>query len=86
MYALQQDSAVLEDCVVCGTRGWLIPTEDSPLSAEDRKIYERELARLDLALQSAKERGGGWKLSVCVCRVSGSVNSFKTQTASSDDI
>ena len=26
------------------------------------------------------------KLSVCVCRASGSVNSFKTQTASSDDI
>ena len=26
------------------------------------------------------------KLSACVCRFSGSVNSFKTQTASSDDI
>ncbi len=26
------------------------------------------------------------KLSVCVCRASGSFNSFKTQTVSSDDI
>ncbi|MBQ7620567.1 MAG: hypothetical protein IJS51_10630 [Treponema sp.] len=34
----------------------------------------------------AKERTPLRKLSVCVCRFSGSVNSFKTQTASSDDI
>ena len=34
----------------------------------------------------AKERASSRKLSVCVCRFSGSVNSFKTQTASSDDI
>ena len=34
----------------------------------------------------AKERAASRKLSVCGRRFSGGVNSFKTQTASSDDI
>ncbi|MBR2824365.1 MAG: metallophosphoesterase [Clostridia bacterium] len=58
MTALQQDAADLGEFVVCGTRGWMIPTEDSPLSGADEKIYLRELARLDLALAAAKRLEG----------------------------
>ena len=54
MYALQQDALDLGDFVICGTRGWTIPTEDTPLSPPDEKIYLRELARLDLALGAAR--------------------------------
>ena len=37
--ALQHDAADLGECVVCGTRGWSIPTGDVPLTPEDMKIY-----------------------------------------------
>ena len=51
---LQHSAADLKNFVVCGTRGWTIPTEDNPLSPPDEKIYRRELARLDLALGAAR--------------------------------
>ncbi len=38
--------------VICGTRGWSIPGDDG-FSLEDRKIYNRELNRLELSLKSA---------------------------------
>ncbi len=37
--------------IVCGSRGWNIPADDS--SPQDIKIYEHELARLELSLKSA---------------------------------
>lgn len=37
--------------VLCGSRGWNIPTCDS--EEQDKKIYEHELARLKLSLDSA---------------------------------
>lgn len=38
--------------VVCGTRGWKLPGDDD-FSAEDRKIYNRELQRLELSIKGA---------------------------------
>ena len=64
MYALQQDALDLENFVVCGTRGWMIPSEEEPLSLQDEKIYRRELARLDLALAAAQRIGAGKPLVV----------------------
>ena len=43
------------DCgpfVVCGSRGWLLPASNE-FKAEDRRIYERELIRLELSLSAA---------------------------------
>ncbi len=59
MYALQQDAMDLGDCVVCGTRGWMIPTPETPLEAQDQKIYQRELARLEMALSCAGRMADG---------------------------
>ena len=53
MIALQNDAADLGEAVVCGTRGWTIPTGDAPMEPENRKIYERELLRLKLSLEQA---------------------------------
>lgn len=53
MTALQHDAADLGDRVVCGTRGWLIPTEENPLTPSDQKIYRREAQRLEIALDTA---------------------------------
>ncbi len=36
-----------EGCLISGTRGWMLPT-DSEFKEQDKKIYEREQARLKL--------------------------------------
>ncbi len=59
MYALQQDAIDLGSCVVCGTRGWLIPSPEAPMAEADMKIYQRELMRLELALDNAARLAAG---------------------------
>ena len=53
MVALQHSAADLGSIVVCGTRGWLLPTAEAPLSPQDEKICRREAERLRLALEDA---------------------------------
>ena len=59
-----QNNAFREDgVVICGTRGWTVPEENS--SDEDKKIYDREVIRLKLTLESAaKMRQEGDRLIV----------------------
>ena len=54
---IRNDSYELEDCVVCGTRGWTCPGEPDFSEETDRKIYEREILRLEMSLKSASECG-----------------------------
>jgi uncharacterized protein len=46
----------IEETYICGTRGWICPGEDK-FSAEDSKIFSREVQRLELSLKST-EKGG----------------------------
>ena len=57
--AIQHDVADLGDVVVTGTRGWAFPTEETLLSAEDERIFNRELIRLELALSAARKAADG---------------------------
>lgn len=50
---LQNNSYKIGKTGICGTRGWSI---DSLSSAEDKKIYERELIRLRLSLEDAVKK------------------------------
>lgn len=50
---LHNNSYNLNGTAICGTRGWTVPGSEG-FSAEDRKIYEREIIRLELSLKSAK--------------------------------
>lgn len=59
MQVLQYDAIDLGDTVICGSRGWNQPTEESPLEKEDEKIYLRELQRLELSLQAAVRIAAG---------------------------
>ena len=59
MTALQHSAADLGSAVVCGTRGWLIPTKETPLDSQNEKIFLREAERLRLALDTAKDLAGG---------------------------
>ena len=54
---IQNDSFELEDCVVCGSRGWTCPGEPDFSEDTDRKIYEREVLRLEMSLKSASACG-----------------------------
>ena len=49
---LHNSAAVVENIVVCGSRGW--SCESSP-SAEDRKIIAREAIRFELSLAEAEK-------------------------------
>ena len=53
VYALQNDVIRIGDCLFCGSRGWTAESD----AEEDKRIYERELIRLELSLsQMAKVR------------------------------
>ncbi len=64
MYALQNDSLKIGDVIFCGSRGWTTP--DGKIQAEaDKKIYDREVIRMELSLADAdKKRKEGEKLVV----------------------
>ena len=65
-YAIQNDAIKFGDIVVCGTRGWMVPERNSEQSEENKKIYDREVIRLELTLESAsKLRQEGDKL-ICI--------------------
>lgn len=59
MQALQHSAVDLGDAVVCGTRGWVIPTRETPLAPEDEKLCARELARMEMALREADRMRAG---------------------------
>lgn len=51
---IKSEIAEYDDFVVCGTRGWSL-SEDGYSTAEDEKIYKRELVRFELALSMLKD-------------------------------
>ena len=55
MYALQNDSLMLDGRLYAGTRGWTIPSPEMA-EDEDQRIYVRERMRLEMSLKSARAR------------------------------
>ncbi len=54
--AVQNNYYPYGDIAVCGTRGWSVPFGES-VAVEDEKIYQRELLRLQMSLESAQNDG-----------------------------
>lgn len=52
--ALQNDAVKIGNVIIAGTRGWVVPEHGKGQSEQDKKIYDRELIRLEMALQSAR--------------------------------
>lgn len=50
MYAVQNDCIRFGDVLICGSRLWTTPEKDFA-TAEDKKIYDRELIRIRLSLE-----------------------------------
>lgn len=46
---------VYKNNAICGTRGWICPSED--FTPEDEKVYKRELMRLENSIKQAVEAG-----------------------------
>ncbi len=51
---LQNDAIAHGHALIAGTRGWLLPDSDG-FRSKDKKIYDRELIRLELALGAMKK-------------------------------
>lgn len=51
---IDADCTCVEEIVVAGTRGWTLPGERFFKEEEDRKIYERQVGRLRMALEMAE--------------------------------
>lgn len=65
-YAIQNDAIKFDDFIICGTRLWNLPDANKPLSAEDDKIYKRELLRLEMTLQSAQKLQTNQEKIICM--------------------
>lgn len=64
MYAIQNDSLRFGHLVVCGTRGWICPGSSAFSEEDDRKIYEREVMRLNLSIQSIKRQADDYVIAM----------------------
>lgn len=53
---LQNNFYTYEDYAICGSRGWILEGSDR-FTEKDKKIFDRELIRLRLSLDKAKEAG-----------------------------
>ena len=51
-FAIQNDAVKVENIIICGSRGWTVP-ESEVMTAQDQKIYNRELIRMELSLKHA---------------------------------
>ncbi len=58
MHAVQNDAFDAGDVVFCGTRGWTLPQGGAAASAQDEKIFRREVLRLEMSLQAARRIAG----------------------------
>lgn len=52
---IDADYTLVEDYVVVGTRGWILPGDPQFQPETDQKIYDRQVGRLKLALEAAHQ-------------------------------
>lgn len=57
MWAIQNDAVRIDDVVVAGTRGWVVPGSHG-FEEHDELVYAREVQRLRLSLAAAAALGG----------------------------
>ena len=52
---IQNNAEKIGNYIFCGTRGWDVPESNETQSEEDKKIFDRELIRLELTLKEAQK-------------------------------
>lgn len=53
--AIQNNAFRIDGVVFCGTKGYTVEEKGKPYSDEDKKLFERELIRLNLSIAEAKK-------------------------------
>ncbi|MBE7082800.1 MAG: serine/threonine protein phosphatase [Clostridiales bacterium] len=53
IYPLQNDAIKIDNYIIAGSRGWTVPENNKPFGEEDKKLYAREVIRMELSLMSA---------------------------------
>lgn len=66
IYAIQNDAMKIGDYIFCGTRGWTVPELYSQQTDEDKKIFAREVIRLELSLKQAKNLQTNNEKIICI--------------------
>ena len=64
--AIQNDCLRVGDVLLCGTRGWTVPEHGKQLSAEDDKLYKREVERLKLTLAKMQQMRKSTDTVICL--------------------
>lgn len=59
LFIVDADAIAIDEVVICGTRGWIVPGDREYNPEVDEKIYRRELGRLDRALAGARNLAEG---------------------------
>jgi predicted phosphohydrolase len=54
LHFLQNNALKIDKFIICGTRGWTVAEDENNISGEDKKIFNREIIRLKLSIDSAK--------------------------------
>lgn len=54
-YAIQNDAIKFNNIIICGTRGWMVPERNAVVTEENKKIFSREVIRLELTLNEAQK-------------------------------
>ncbi len=55
VHFIQNSAVKIGSYIICGTRGWTVPENVAAQSTEDKKIFDRELIRLEMTLSEAKK-------------------------------
>jgi uncharacterized protein len=55
-FILQNNAVEIGDYVFAGSRGWVMPNGETPLDAQDEKIYLREIERVKMSLNAIKDK------------------------------
>lgn len=56
---LHHNAFLVEDKVICGSRGWFSDPKSSPDNADPKKIHARELLRAEMSFKEGLALGGG---------------------------
>lgn len=65
-FAIQNDAIKFGNIIICGTRGWIVPEKNVELSQENKKIFDREVIRLELTLESASKIREDGDILICM--------------------
>lgn len=54
-YAIQNDAIRFDGVVICGTRGWQVVENGTERTSEDKKVFDREVLRLEMTLSAGQK-------------------------------